>query len=305
LHGTPSRYRIRREDAPLSELFWKNLDEADERTSLPSLQIDLVEIGDLTVGRTIQQPGWRWSTHVKPLSDGEWCQIRHVGIVLSGVFGVEMDDGSSAQMRAGDVYHVPPGHDGFVVGSEPLVAIEWSGIRHWTSSISGLRTRMLRTILFTDLVSSTERLRESGDTAWRERISEHFEAAREILNRHGGVEVKTTGDGILATFDGTAQALQCAAAIIANAGRQGLDVRAGVHVGEVELVGKDIVGTAVHEAARIMSEAGASEIYASEITRTLAIPAGMRFKEIGERSLKGFDEPVKLFVHLPGTGLTG
>lgn len=107
-----------------------------------------------------------------------------------------------------------------------------------------------------------------GDSRWRELLSSHFEAARAELERFGGRAVKTTGDGMLALFDGTARALQGAAAIREAAIRQGLQIRAGVHVGEVELVGADVRGITVHEVARIMASASPDEILLSDLTRS-------------------------------------
>ena len=126
-----------------------------------------------------------------------------------------------------------------------------------------------------------------GDVAWRELLSRHFEAVRAQMERFGGREVKTTGDGLLATFAGPAQALHCAAAICRAANREGLHLRAGVHVGEVELIGSDVRGVAVHEAARIMAKAGVDEILVSEITRTLALTSGLVFHDRGHHTLKG------------------
>ena len=112
--------------------------------------------------------------------------------------------------------------------------------------------------MLTDIVDSTSHAQRVGDGAWRDLLSVHFETARAELERFHGREVKTTGDGLLATFEGPAQALRCAAAIRDLAGGQDLHIRAGVHVGEVELVGSDVRGVAVHEAARIMAAAGAT-----------------------------------------------
>src|SRR6185312_11527216 len=117
-------------------------------------------------------------------------------------------------------------------------------------------------------------------SAWRDLLSQTFEAMRGELERFRGREVKTTGDGMLVTFDGSARAIQCAAAIRRAAREHDLELRVGVHVGEVELVGNDVRGVAVHEAARIMAEAGAGEILVSELTRGLA-GTGFAFEDRG------------------------
>ena len=137
-----------------------------------------------------------------------------------------------------------------------------------------------------------------GDQAWRTLLSTHFEAARTELDRHGGHEVKTAGDGLLATFDSPAAAIGCASAIGNDARRSGLHIRAGVHVGEVEIVGQDIRGVVVHEAARIMAQAGADEILVSETTRNLAAGAGLMFEDRGLHELKGLPSKRRLFAYV-------
>src|SRR6185312_8393140 len=116
-------------------------------------------------------------------------------------------------------------------------------------------------------------------SAWRDLLSQTFEAMRGELERFGGREVKNTGDGMLVTFDGTARALQCAAAIRRVAHDHGLQLRIGVHVGEVEIVGDDVRSVTVHEAARIMAAAAPDEVLVSELTRMLAGAAGLSFED--------------------------
>jgi class 3 adenylate cyclase len=249
----------------------------------------VVELGDLTVAELVSQPGWRWSVDMKPTVGGEWCQARHLGVVVSGRLGVVLSDGKRAEFGPGDVFDIPPGHDGYTVGDEPCVQIEWGGIRTWAGFPTGIRSRVLATLLFTDLVDSTAIASRLGDARWRDLLSDHLEAVRVELERFGGREVKTTGDGLLATFDGPARALHCAGAIRRAANRVELHVRAGVHVGEIELVGQDVRGVAVHEAARIMAAAGADEILVSDLTRVLAAGAGVTFEERAPEELKGLD----------------
>ena len=157
---------------------------------------------------------------------------------------------------------------------------------------------MLATLLFTDIVESTALARRLGDVAWRTLLSAHFEAARAQFERYRGREVKTTGDGLLATFESPAQALHCAASIRRLANLEDLRVRAGVHVGEVEMVADDVRGVAVHEAARIMAAAGDDEILVSETTRALAMAAGLTFEDRGTHTLKGFDGDWHLFAYV-------
>lgn len=273
----------------------KNLRTPDETIRFPKVTEDLVELGDLTVGRVVSEPGWRWSTHVRPHVGGDWCQARHVGVVQSGQFGITFQDGTTLEFGPNDVYDIPPGHDGYTIGDEPCVLVEWSGLRAFAGYRSG-SGRVLATLLFTDLVGSTEMASRLGDVAWRALLSGHFEAARAELERFRGSEVKTAGDGLLATFEGPAAALTCAGEICRVAGRDGLYVRAGVHVGEVERVGGDIRGVAVHEAARIMAEARGNEILVSELTRSLAAASGFVFDDRGTRTLKGLPGEWRLFA---------
>ncbi len=244
------------------------------------------------------QPGWRWFTHVRPQVGGDWCEARHVGIVLSGRFGVVMRDGTKLEFGPDDVFEIPPGHDGYTLGDEPSVQIEWSGLRAFAGfSLAGTHNRALTTLMFTDLVDSTVVAHRSGDVVWRDLLSAHYESTRLELERHHGREVNTTGDGLLATFDGPAAGLRCAAAIRRGAARAGLQIRASVHVGEVELVGTDVRGIAVHEAARILSEAVADEILVSATTRALASSSGLAFRTSGTRVLKGLPGEWELFTY--------
>jgi class 3 adenylate cyclase len=275
----------------------KNLGSPDVTVRYPRITQQTVELGDLTVAHSVLEPGWRWSRDVRPEVGGEWCQARHIGTVLEGAFAVVFPDGSRTDLRAGDVYDIPPEHDGFTLGDTPCTLIEWAGIRAFSGFRAGLSGRQLVTLLMTDVVDSTTTALQLGDIAWRELLSSHFEMARVQLLDHGGREVNTTGDGILATFDGPAHALQCAVAMTHRTGQ--LQIRVGVHVGEIEAVGRDVRGIAVHEVARIMSEAEASEILVSETTRALA--ADFQFEDRGMHRLKGIGE-VHLYALQAGDG---
>ena len=239
----------------MAEVLRKNFDSPDEVIDVPGVHVQVVDLGDLTVGRMVNEPGWRWSTHMQPVVGGDWCQARHVGFIISGRLGTEFADGTSAEFGPGDVFDIPPGHDGFTIGPEPVVQVEWTGLRAWAGFPTGIHSRVLATLLFSDLVDSTTLAAELGDARWRALLSELFEASRGELERFGGREVDTTGDGMLARFEGPARALHCAAALHRHAAKLGVQIRMGVHVGEVELVGADVRGIAVHETARIMAAA--------------------------------------------------
>lgn len=155
--------------------------------------------------------------------------------------------------------------------------------------------RVLTTVLFTDLVDSTARAAESGDRRWRQTLQDHLRTVRRELERFRGREVKTTGDGFLATFDGPARAIRCALAI-RNAARQaGLEVRAGLHTGECETMPDDIGGIAVHIASRVVAEAAPGEVLVSRTVRDLVAGSGIEFEDRGSRALKGLDAEWRLF----------
>lgn len=157
--------------------------------------------------------------------------------------------------------------------------------------------RVLATVLFTDLVSSTARAETLGDTAWASLLRSHNEAVRRELARFSGEEIDTAGDGFLAVFDGPARAIRCALEIRAVVGRLGLDVRAGVHTGEVERRrGDKPQGIAVHVGARIMSLAAAKEVLVSSTTRDLVAGSGLEFDDRGEHELKGIEGRRRVFA---------
>jgi class 3 adenylate cyclase len=151
--------------------------------------------------------------------------------------------------------------------------------------------RVLATILFVDIVGSTERVAAVGDAVWRNLLERYYALARNELVAFAGIEVDTAGDGLLARFDGPARAIRCARAIQRAASELGLELRAGVHTGEVELAGAAIRGIAVHTASRIASLAGPGEVYTSSTVRDLVAGSGIDFKDRGVHTLKGIQEP--------------
>jgi class 3 adenylate cyclase len=155
--------------------------------------------------------------------------------------------------------------------------------------------RVLATLLFTDIVGSTERLAALGDRRWAELLALHDEMVRGELELYGGREADTTGDGFLATFDGPARAIRCAQTIRDGAHDLGLDIRAGLHTGECELRDGAVKGIAVHVAARVVGEAGRGELIVSSTVRDLVAGSGIRFAELGSRRLKGLPQEWRLF----------
>jgi class 3 adenylate cyclase len=155
--------------------------------------------------------------------------------------------------------------------------------------------RVLATVLFTDIVGSTARLAELGDRRWRDLLEEHFRLARRELTRHRGREVKTTGDGLLATFDGPARAIRCASAVRDGARQLGIEIRAGLHTGEVEVLEQDLGGIAVHTGARVVAEAGPGEVLVSSTVKDLVAGSGIEFADRGVYTLKGVPGEWRLF----------
>jgi class 3 adenylate cyclase len=156
--------------------------------------------------------------------------------------------------------------------------------------------RVLATVMFTDIVDSTRRAAAAGDRRWRELLSRHDELTRRQLERFRGREVKTLGDGFLATFDGPARAIECACAIRDGVNPLGLEVRAGLHTGECELAGDDVRGMAVNIGARIGALAEPSEVLVSGTVKDLVVGADLEFADRGEHELKGVPGTWRLFA---------
>jgi len=156
--------------------------------------------------------------------------------------------------------------------------------------------RVLATVMFTDIVSSTERAVEIGDRRWRDLLDRHDALFRRELARHGGREVKTTGDGFLALFDGPARAIRCAMAIRDELRAEGIEVRVGLHSGEVELRGDDVGGIAVNLGARVAATADPGEVIVSSTVRDLVAGSGIGFADRGEHDLKGVPDRWHLYA---------
>lgn len=157
------------------------------------------------------------------------------------------------------------------------------------------RKRILVTVLITDIVDSTRLAAKIGDRHWRALLDRHDEMVRQQFNRFRGREIKHTGDGFLATFDGPARAVHCASAIAGTVQPIGIELRAGLHTGEIELKGDDIAGIAVNIAARVAAMAGPNETLVSSTVRDLVIGSGLRFDDRGFHELKGLPERMHLY----------
>jgi pimeloyl-ACP methyl ester carboxylesterase len=155
--------------------------------------------------------------------------------------------------------------------------------------------RALATVLFTDIVSSTERAATVGDRAWQELLARHHATVRAMLARYRGREIETAGDGFFATFDGPARGIRCAGAIVEAVQPLDLQIRAGLHTGEVELAGEEIRGIAVHIGARVGALAGPSEVLVSQTVKDLVAGSGLLFEDAGEHELKGVPDRWRLY----------
>jgi class 3 adenylate cyclase len=156
--------------------------------------------------------------------------------------------------------------------------------------------RILATVLFTDIVGSTERAARLGDRRWRELVGEHDSLVRRQLERFQGREVDTAGDGFLATFDGPARAIRCADSVRTAVRGLGLEIRAGLHTGECEIAGDSVRGIAVHTGARVAALAGGGEVLVSSTVKDLVAGSGIEFEDRGTRELKGVPGEWRLYA---------
>lgn len=280
----------------MARLQRKYLANPDEVRTFTNGRVEIYALDDIDVGRTVFEPGWRWSRDVKPIAGTPYCHYHHMGIVLRGTLHVEMEDGLSLEIPPNTAFEIPPGHDAWVIGDEPWVTIDFAGMRSFARSSVGSGERTLGSILFTDIVDSTATAEHLGEAGWRELIRQHNERVQFELDRYRGRLIKATGDGILALFDGAERAVRCAAATSSSASALGIAIRAGVHTGEVELVPGDIRGVAVHAAARIMALGGAGEVLVSGTTVDLLVGSGLEFEDRGLVELKGLTGPRAIFA---------
>ena len=273
----------------------KSFDNPDETRALPRASASVVYLDEAAVGLAEWQPGWRWSTHLRSIAGTDSCQNHHLGYAISGSLEVVTDAGEQLTIRAGAAYEIPPGHDAWVVGDEPFTTVEWASSRVVGVPAEGPGERVLATILFTDIVGSTETLERLGDSAWRELLLAHNAQMREVINTFRGREVTTTGDGFLVVFDGATRAVRCGAAMVRSARAATVPIRVGVHTGEIELVAGNVRGVAVHTAARVLALAGADEVMVSDTTRALLEGSGLSFEDAGRHELKGLAGTRQLF----------
>jgi class 3 adenylate cyclase len=267
----------------------------EETRTFPHGTLRIITMDEVVIGFYELEPGWQWSNDVKPIVGTPSCQHHHMGYALQGCLHVVLKDGTTYDVKAGEAYEIPPGHDAWVVGDEKYLGVEFSGSRTFAIPPDAVGGGVVATLLFTDIVGSTARLARVGDQAWGEMLRAHNVAMRAEIERFRGRELKTTGDGFLAAFDSASRAVRCGLAMVAAARAGGLEVRVGAHTGEVELTHGDAHGVAVHAAARVMALAGASQVFVSWTTRDLLAGSGISVETAGSHELKGLDGTREIF----------
>ena len=221
----------------------------------------------------------------------------HVGVAQRGWTAFNLEHIAGARL-----IEVPGfAHVIWVEDPEPYVSALENFLASVTEEEAAL-DRMLATVLFTDVVGSTDKACELGDRAWAELLRRHHQTVRALLARYRGTEVSTAGDGFLATFDGPARAVRCAQGICEAVRPLGLEVRAGCHTGEIELMGADVGGIAVHIGARVSALAGPSEVLVSSTVKDLVAGSGLSFADRGEHELKGVPGSWRLYAVEPAAG---
>jgi class 3 adenylate cyclase len=272
----------------------KPLGSPDDVRLIPKGSVETYALNYVAFERTILEPGWRWSQDVRPIAGTELCRYHHVGLAVSGSLGVQLEDGSSAVVGPDQVYEIPAGHDAWVIGAEPFITVVFAGDRSYALADEG-GSRMLGAVLFTDIVESTATAARLGPAHWAALLESHGQDVRLVVDRYGGRLVKSTGDGFLAMFDGSERAVRAAAAIVASARLRDIEVRAGVHTGEVGVAKGDLHGIAVHTAARVAAIAGPSEVLVSDTTSELVQGTSLVFEDAGVHELKGVPGDRRLF----------
>lgn len=244
--------------------YAEEMRDTDVRDLLPSIQVPTL---------VLHRRDYRWAP--PELS-------RYVAEHIAGARYVEVPGGDS-DLFFDETGPMVDAITGFLAEIEPLTMERRAA------------ERMMATILFTDIVASTERAQASGDARWVTQLQLHDEMSRELISKQGGRMVKSTGDGVLALFDGPGRGLLTAGDLSASLDRVGLPVRAGLHAGEIEVRGQDVAGVGIHIAARVMAEAGPGEVMVSRTVRDLVVGSDFRFVDRGSHQLKGVEGEWQLF----------
>jgi class 3 adenylate cyclase len=274
----------------------RDLEEPEVVVSNPLATSTQVRLAQTVITRHVLQPGWSWEEHAKPVVGTASCELYHRGVVFTGRMGIRTDDGEEVIVGPNHVFDLPPGHVTWVEGDEELVMVDWAGGAGFDPQL-GRETRVSATILFTDIVESTVRASEAGDTSWKRTVAMHDDVVRSVLAGFGGREVETAGDSFLVVFDSAEGAIRCGLALVKALAAIELSIRVGVHSGEVVMSGDQVGGLAVHAAARIVARAEPGEVLVSGTSRDLAEGAtGLKFESRGRHHLKGLERERELFA---------
>ena len=280
----------------MSRVEVRDLGEPEAVVSHPLGDTYQVRLAQTVISRHVLQPGWSWEEHARPTVGTRSCELYHRGVVLSGRMGIRTDEGEELIVGPNHVFDLPPGHVTWVEGDDELVMVDWAGGAGFDPPPGG-GTRVVATILFTDIVDSTVRARDAGDTSWRRTVAMHDDVVRSVLVGFGGREVETAGDSFLVVFDTAEGAVRCGLALVGALAAIQLPIRVGIHSGEVAMSGDHVRGLAVHTAARIVDQAGAGEVLVSGTTRDLAEgTTGLTFESRGRHRLKGLEREHELFA---------
>jgi class 3 adenylate cyclase len=280
---------------PIARLQARSFTASADIREFPNGRTSVLHLDDAVVGFGVYEPGFRWSTDLAPLAGTATCQVHHVGYAVAGTMHFVTDDGQELDVPEHSVFEIPPGHDAWVVGDEPVVLIDWSGARAWRLDREDPDEEIVVTILMTDIVESTATQHRIGDQAWREQLALHNAQMREHLNVHRGREINVTGDSLVAVFHRPIRAVRCAEAMTAPTQGSALPLRVGIHTGEIALVGDNPRGLAVHAAARVMALGSAGEVLVSSTTADLLEGSGITLEDAGEHDLKGLPGARRVF----------
>lgn len=277
----------------------KSLEMPDETRTIPHGQTDIWNLGDFVIGRMQFEPGWRWSKDVKPIAQTEWCEYHHLGLMLEGRLHYVTPEGLEMEVTPGMLFEILPGHDAWVVGDKPVIQYDFAGMRTFALPAAGRSERILATLVCTDIVDSTATAERLGPAAWRTTLTELNAASRRQIDKYRGKVAANTGDGLISLFDGAERAVRCAVAMSDEATKLGLQLRCGVHTGEVELLPDNVRGVAVHIVSRVTALAGAGDVLVSGTTYELVADSDLRFEDRGSHELKGVTGPRQVWALTP------
>jgi class 3 adenylate cyclase len=235
---------------------------------------------------------------VRPLLNAVRTPTLVLGRTGDEVAPVEAAAAMAAAMPNAEFRELPPGPHGLLDEAMASAILDFVCGR----ATDAANERVLSTVLFTDIVSSTELLSAKGDAHWRHELDAHDRLVDWLLEKYGGQRAKHTGDGVFALFDGPTKAARCGLDLVPALAARGIRIRAGVHIGECERRGDDWSGMAVHVGARISAMAGPDEVLTSRTVRDLSAGSGLRFESLGTHQLKGLPEETEVFRVSTATG---